>query len=611
MAQTSKGLIYGLLKGQKFAWQMAGLVLQQQNLNIGKSSEASNTTPQKSPYRRLLKKSNIYHQTALKRKAAAAAVIVVDKASASAQQQTAAAAASSSEGEDDLEIEGGDEEDAYRARKRANHGSPKWASQHILNNATVKRDTKKHTFIAPAANIASVKPTTTTFGEWQRHHKKKFPTFTFYLDGVDGTQKKRLTIDIARLKGSVEPFFSKRVTHIITTRPIPGNNTTHSRKNSTDENSRMTLQEMAIKAPYGSSKLKLPQNDADGYRQDVLVKAKEFDLHIWSLNKAISILDALLRRDEVGVADTKGVTAAAVQQPHGDNLAKALREERVYGTKERDVNAKQEQFVPFRGAFVLARDLNNVYQPIISREFKRVDEARNGEWPQFRATSNGRCPFVVDPYVTRQQTATAKVANKENTAPAPRRGEVTLEQAVENKSATATFRPPPVPAILQKSAAANRPAYRPPPDVDASGVFNSSNLNSVLRTQTSMTTSNAARVEPYAQPSKEVRDLTRKVLKAGFTPANTDTVQPPPPPQPSKLGVKPKNTSKVDPKSTSNTNPTGDGKCGFCENCRQKFDHYNLVRGPLLSLILISSMPKANYIENTPFETLTLLSSTN
>ena len=557
---------------------MTGVVLQQQNLNIGRSSELSNntttnTTPQKSPYRRLLKKQQQQQQQqrhALKRKAAA----VREEGEEGEGDKASTSNSEEDEDEDDLEIE--ESENVFPPRKRVNPGSPRRGGRVLQHQ--MKREIKRTVFVAPTVK-ASVRPaaaattttaTTTSFGEWQRHHKRKFPTFTFYLDGVDGMQKKRLMGDIARLRGSVEPFFSKRVTHIITARTSgTTTTTTHSRRNSADEH-KMTLQEMAIKAPYGSSKLKLPQQPNDeGFRQDVLVKAKEFNLHIWSIAKATSILDALLRRDEVGVVEAK-----VGGDHHGDNLAKALRDERVYGTKERDVNAKQEQFVSFRGPFIIARDLNNVYQPIVSREYKKVDEARNGEWPQFRATSNGRCPFVVDPYVARQQhqSTSAKIANKENTAP---KGE-----PQEGVKPATTFKPPPVPAILQKSAAANRPAYRPPPDVDASGVVNSSNLNSVLRTQTSTTTttSNAARTEAFAQPSKEVRDLTRKVLKAGFSSAN-DPLRPPRPPVPStKSSVLPAKKPDDKLRVTSATNTTGDGKVGYCENCRLKFDHYNLVR---------------------------------
>lgn len=71
------------------------------------------------------------------------------------------------------------------------------------------------------------------------------------------------------------------------------------------------------------------------------------------------------------------------------SLSNTLKTEKFLGTGE-------ENIVQFGGPYILVRDMNEQYRPIICREWTNVCNAKDGEWPQWRATRAGRCPFIRD-----------------------------------------------------------------------------------------------------------------------------------------------------------------------------------------------------------------------
>lgn len=57
--------------------------------------------------------------------------------------------------------------------------------------------------------------------QWQRHYRKAFPTFTFYFESVPDEARQKYSRLVQSLGAKEEKFFSKDVTHVVTTRPIP------------------------------------------------------------------------------------------------------------------------------------------------------------------------------------------------------------------------------------------------------------------------------------------------------------------------------------------------------------------------------------------------------
>lgn len=109
---------------------------------------------------------------------------------------------------------------------------------------------------------------------------------------------------------------------------------------------------------------------------DVLVKAQNLNIKIWTLKKL---------RDSV----LKNLFADQSITTQQRSLLTTLRTEKFIGTGE-------ENIVQFSGPYILVRDMNEQYRPIICREWTAVSSAKDGEWPQWRATRPGRCPFIRD-----------------------------------------------------------------------------------------------------------------------------------------------------------------------------------------------------------------------
>ena len=57
--------------------------------------------------------------------------------------------------------------------------------------------------------------------QWKRHYKRQFPQFVFYFESVPEDVRVKTARQFQSLGAREEKFFSKAVTHVITTRPIP------------------------------------------------------------------------------------------------------------------------------------------------------------------------------------------------------------------------------------------------------------------------------------------------------------------------------------------------------------------------------------------------------
>lgn len=132
---------------------------------------------------------------------------------------------------------------------------------------------------------------------------------------------------------------------------------------------------------------------------DILDRAREMGKKIWSLEKLQKILEHLLYPDPY-VSAALGLsrvstrsTGKASEQP---NLAKLLENERVHGPSDRDPTVSSKELHSFKGPHIYVYDLDERTKPIMVREYLKVTDPKEGEWPQFRITSDGRCPFVPD-----------------------------------------------------------------------------------------------------------------------------------------------------------------------------------------------------------------------
>lgn len=237
-----------------------------------------------------------------------------------------------------------------------------------------------------------------------------------------------LEADAAGLPQREEKFFSIAITHVVTTRPIPPEKPAQD-GNEAGADSRTTGQEPKTIDPSllnrttdstmsatttarprlvidaTSSRKASLQIREDPIRRpkarstDVLDRAREMGKKIWSLEKLHKILDNALHPDpyvSAALGLSRGTTQSASKPNDEPNLRQLLDNERVHGPSDRDPTVSDKDLYLFKGPYIYVYDMAEKTKPIMAREYPRVSESRDGDWPQFHVVSQGRCPFIAD-----------------------------------------------------------------------------------------------------------------------------------------------------------------------------------------------------------------------
>lgn len=460
-----------------------------------------------------------------------------------------------------------------------------------------------------------------TIRQWQRHYRRLFPTFKFYFDNVSSTTKDKI-MSKATILGSREvAFFSKEATHVITTRPIPADidSSSSTHKNTIDPsqlgNARSVF-DVAVNKPTSRG-------------DTILYKAKELGMKIWSVDKIQRMIDTMFNK-ETGEDPTSmqmRQSAAIQQKGRPADLQRLLQNEKM----DRDYILASQDLVSVRGYYIYVHDMDEATRPVMIREYQKVEKEK-GKWPQFRASGNGRCPFVDDPNFGRRQQEEQEARRLQKAAAAPRtRAASAIEQKLalgENNNLT---RRPSAPATYITMEEEDSKPLDPPKAIPvkrtntdgappmfgsaqaniramprfiagepiASGM-QATNITSAIRSQ--MISSTAA--APRAGNSKEVNALKRKVLEKNSVPsANTNSghssamndvramlnQEHVPPIRAAKRkaqetlgfihedGEAERHAKKVAALRRRKT-AEKELKPGYCENCREKFNDFDEVR---------------------------------
>lgn len=143
---------------------------------------------------------------------------------------------------------------------------------------------------------------------------------------------------------------------------------------------------------------------------------------------------------------------APAKRSRETDLQQMLRNEKVLGPTDRDMAVAAQDMCHFRGYYLYVHDMDEKSRPVMIRDYPKANPKEEGEWPQFRLTPIGRCPFIEDPSHTRkirQQEERTKVAERERqlamTAPRTR-----------SRAAAATTEPSRVLSQTQQSILAER-----------------------------------------------------------------------------------------------------------------------------------------------------------
>ncbi|KAL9537340.1 hypothetical protein MBANPS3_011864 [Mucor bainieri] len=203
--------------------------------------------------------------------------------------------------------------------------------------------------------------------------RKKFGTFKFYLDNLDPLVSKRIERGIRIMGATHEPFFSKKCTHLITTKPIPNHENLLAPTISSSNNS--TSNTKATKS--------LRKYDA------IVESAIQFNTVLWSaevMQKTVEFLmNVSSNRKEAPVPEKRG-------------LGNLLQEDKMFGPStgtNSDAQSKRPHFVPFTGYYLIVEDATQAHRPPICKQWTRDTTKKLAElpWPYFKQPPKFRSPF--------------------------------------------------------------------------------------------------------------------------------------------------------------------------------------------------------------------------
>jgi regulatory subunit for Cdc7p protein kinase len=154
---------------------------------------------------------------------------------------------------------------------------------------------------------------------------------------------------------------------------------------------------------------------------DILVRGKEMGMKIWAAEKLQRVLGSIVGDAGSLTHHARGTTHAGRSQ-HED-LGQVLKHEKLGASSEREQPFLS--LVAFKGPFIYVHDMDEKYRPTMVREYPRVARRSDGEWPQFRSASIGKCPFVEDPTMKReleqeQRTRARMLGMQQQQQPVPR-----------------------------------------------------------------------------------------------------------------------------------------------------------------------------------------------
>ncbi|KAL4865585.1 hypothetical protein BDV12DRAFT_210995 [Aspergillus spectabilis] len=391
--------------------------------------------------------------------------------------------------------------------------------------------------------------------QWQRHYRKAFPHFVFYFDGIPIDVRSKCSRQVIALGAREEKFFSRLVTHVVTSRPIP------------PEIDRRAHTEIAHDTPHespGDGGMLETINPAElemhlhlavcpkrEQSHDVLHRAREMGMKIWAIEKLQRMIATI---NDADIANPNGHLARAnsgsqTKSRGKDDLSQVLQNE-LNGSSDRSHLSVLKDLVLFKGPFIYVHDMDEKTKPVMFRDFPKVAKRQDGIWPQFRSAPLGKCPFVEDVPSKRDAERQRSRQEKEKknfikpAVPQPRNNAAEIRNENEDLPAKQETSPieadEPTPPFGKREESQDAHQETPlspkkssesfvPPQLNRKGPFyhgrepaasgvQPSNITSAIRSQ--MVSSTAAAPGAKAGLSKEVHELKRKVLEkshVGFT----------------------------------------------------------------------------------------------
>ncbi|KAG0375637.1 hypothetical protein BGX24_008844 [Mortierella sp. AD032] len=303
--------------------------------------------------------------------------------------------------------------------------------------------------------------------EWAQQMAGVLPRCRFYFDSVDPAMIKKISDVVRSHRGTTTSFFSNEVTHVITTRSVPDENTLKRTKNQDDiDHLSSSLQQESRK----SNTKVFPNTETS-----ILVKALSLGIKIWTLDSTLKLLNPL--------------APGLVKQTGDRNLKDMLQYEKVHGVSTVHVdNSTKPDFYAFQGKYVLVDDTTGYYRTIMAYDFTAKPSATGKHpWPRIYLQESDRSPFCY-----------TELPNKESERPLGMRDEKGDNTKVDKD--------------LANTAQDARPAddQKLSPSAMASGIVNSITSN-IISTTTSTTAKSAVAIP---QQDRRVEQLEKRALNA-------------------------------------------------------------------------------------------------
>ncbi|KAL1954191.1 hypothetical protein VTO42DRAFT_1547 [Malbranchea cinnamomea] len=468
---------------------------------------------------------------------------------------------------------------------------------------------------------------------WQKYYRKVFPSFVFYFENIPDDTRYKFSRQIAALGAREEKFFSKDVTHVITTRPIPPPDIEPPQRTSTAQTS-LPFRHQNVNGPVETVNPSLLDKTMpsrtrtrtleDRQDLDILYRARKMGIKIWSLEKLHRVVSTINDTDFTSQHghNSRNSVSTHMRGRAENDLSLALQNEKLHGYADRDTF---RDIVPFKGPFIYVHDMDEKTRPVIVREYPKVAKRQDGIWPQFRSSRFGKCPFLIDEESKKEERekksapqpkppAHTVAVSKAPSPPQRKAKDVDYERMPrEQPSAVPAYgnmvvlkdtRPQQLSTMNITQALKNNHW----PKVPAASGIQPSNITSAIRSQ--MVSSTAAVPGAKASTSKEVHELKRKVLEKGngivpvtgtsssFRPTDANMASRPtrtPVPRAAKTKaqgclvpireeIKEELTGSVTLAQGSRRMPENlkqtsekkrEPKPGYCENCREKYDDFD------------------------------------
>ncbi|CAI5760237.1 unnamed protein product [Candida verbasci] len=192
---------------------------------------------------------------------------------------------------------------------------------------------------------------------WQQSWRKIMKESVVYFEGVQDKQvnEYRKAARLLKVVGcNIVPFFNGDVTIIVSKRSF-------------------------------DDKIDYPMHD-------IFSNVSKSKIKVWNYDKVFRFLKNLGINVQTG-EDEQAVNTHTIlpnSLSTNNNLLNLLKEEKIYGSADRDPNAKRDDLHYLSKNYLYVYDLNQLVRPIAIREWN------DGEYPVLNYTLDGKCPFIPD-----------------------------------------------------------------------------------------------------------------------------------------------------------------------------------------------------------------------